>query len=36
MAVEIAAQLAGNWILTILGITVLTSLYGFLVENRDF
>jgi hypothetical protein len=36
MAVEIGAQVAGNWILTILGITVLTSLYGFLVENRDF
>ena len=29
-------QLAVNWILTILGITILTSLYGFFVEGRDF
>jgi hypothetical protein len=25
-----------NWVFTIFSITVLTSLYGFFVENRDF
>jgi hypothetical protein len=34
--VEIIIQLAVNWMLTIFGITILTSLYGFFVENRDF
>jgi hypothetical protein len=34
--VEIVAQVAANWILTIFGITILTSLYGFFVENREF
>ena len=29
-------QTAVNWIFTIFGITILTSLYGFFVENRDF
>jgi len=29
-------QMAVNWIFTIFGITILTSLYGFFVENRDF
>lgn len=29
-------QVAFNWIFTIFGITVLTSLYGFFVENREF
>jgi hypothetical protein len=33
---EVIVQVAVNWILTIFGITVLTSLYGFFVENRDF
>ncbi len=30
------AQLFVNWILTIFGITILTSLYGFFAEGRDF
>jgi hypothetical protein len=34
--VELALQVVVNWILTIFGITILTSLYGFFVENRDF
>ena len=29
-------QLLVNWIFTIFSITVLTSLYGFFVEKRDF
>lgn len=31
-----ALQLLVNWIFTIFSITVLTSLYGFFIENRDF
>jgi hypothetical protein len=29
-------ELAANWILMIFGITILTSLYGFFVQHRDF
>jgi hypothetical protein len=35
-AAEIIVQVAANWLLTIFGITILTSLYGFFVESRDF
>ena len=35
-AISVAVQLAVNWVLTILGVTMLTSLYGFFVENREF
>jgi hypothetical protein len=34
--VDVALQVAVNWALTVLGITTLTSLYGFFVEGRDF
>ena len=34
--VEFTVQVALNWVLTIFSITILTSLYGFFVENRDF
>jgi len=34
--VGIVVEVAFNWILTIFGITILTSLYGFFIENRDF
>ncbi|MGH6819547.1 MAG: hypothetical protein ACREDU_01635 [Methylocella sp.] len=36
LAIGIAVQLVVNWALTILGVTMLTSLYGFFVEGRDF
>jgi hypothetical protein len=36
VAVGFALQLVVNWVFTIFSITVLTSLYGFFVENRDF
>ena len=36
MIIEFAGQLVLNWILSILGITLMTSLYGFFVENRNF
>jgi hypothetical protein len=36
LIIEFAGQLVLNWILSILGITLLTSLYGFFVENRNF
>lgn len=36
MVVGFGLQLLVNWIFTIFSITVLTSLYGFFVENRDF
>jgi hypothetical protein len=32
----ILIQFGVNWVATILGVTMLTSLYGFFVENRDF
>ena len=34
--IVIALGIAFNWIITIFSITVLTSLYGFFVEGRDF
>jgi hypothetical protein len=36
LSISIAVQLAVNWVLTILGVTMLTSLYGFFVEGRQF
>lgn len=36
VAVGFGLQLVVNWIFTIFSITVLTSLYGFFVEGRDF
>jgi len=36
VVVGVILQLLMNWIFTIFGITILTSLYGFFVENRDF
>jgi hypothetical protein len=36
LIIEFAGQLVLNWILSILGITLLTSLYGFFAENRNF
>lgn len=35
-ALAFTLQFAANWIITIFSITVLTSLYGFFVEGRDF
>ncbi len=35
-SVSIAIQLVVNWVVTILGVTMLTSLYGFFVEGREF
>jgi hypothetical protein len=34
--VDVALQVAINWVLTIMGVTLLTSLYGFFVEDRSF
>ncbi len=36
LIIEFAGQLVLNWILSLLGITLLTSLYGFFAENRNF
>jgi hypothetical protein len=36
IAVGFGLQLVVNWVFTIFSITVLTSLYGFFVEGRDF
>jgi hypothetical protein len=36
ISIAVAVQLVMNWVLTILGITILTSLYGYFVENRNF
>jgi hypothetical protein len=36
LSVSLAIQVAINWIATILGVTLLTSLYGFFVEGREF
>ena len=36
LAIAIAVQVIVNWISTILGVPLLTSLYGFFVEGRDF
>jgi hypothetical protein len=35
-ALGISIQVVVSWIVQILGVTLLTSLYGFFVENRDF
>jgi hypothetical protein len=32
----IAIQVMVNWVATIFGVTLLTSLYGYFVEGRDF
>jgi hypothetical protein len=36
LSVSLAIQVAINWVATILGVTLLTSLYGFFVEGREF
>ena len=36
IALSVSIQLVLQWMLTIFGITILTSLYGFFVENRNF
>jgi hypothetical protein len=36
LALIVAVQTLASWLLTILGVTLLTSLYGFFVEGRDF
>lgn len=36
LSILIAIQVAVNWVATILGVTLLTSLYGFFVEGREF
>mgnify|MGYP001579831918 FL=1 len=36
LSVLLAIQVAVNWVATILGVTLLTSLYGFFVEGREF
>lgn len=36
LSIGIAVQLAVNWAFAILGVTMLTSLYGFFVEGRKF
>ena len=36
LSVALAIQVLVNWIVTILGVTLLTSLYGFFVEGRNF
>jgi hypothetical protein len=33
---DLVAQTGINWVITIMGITLLTSLYGFFVEKREF
>lgn len=34
--ISMAVQIIFHWIVTIMGVTLLTSLYGFFVEKRDF
>lgn len=34
--VGIALQIVFNWVITVMGVTLLTSLYGYFVEKRDF
>ena len=36
VSISVAVQLAVNWVLAILGVTMLTSLYGYFVEGREF
>jgi hypothetical protein len=33
---DLLVQLGVNWVITVMGITLLTSLYGYFVEKRDF
>jgi len=35
-SLAVAIQVMVNWVATILGVTLLTSLYGFFVEGREF
>ncbi|MFO1034986.1 MAG: hypothetical protein U1E15_13275 [Hyphomicrobiales bacterium] len=36
MAIGFAIQVLFNWVVTIMGVTLFTSLYGFFVEGREF
>jgi hypothetical protein len=36
LSIAVAIQVLVNWLATILGVTLLTSLYGFFVEDREF
>jgi hypothetical protein len=36
LSISIAIQVLINWVVTILGVTLLTSLYGFFIEGREF
>lgn len=36
VALSVAVEVVVNWVLTILNVTLLTSLYGFFAEKRDF
>jgi uncharacterized membrane protein len=36
LALAVGIQVLVNWVATILGVTLLTSLYGFFVEGRNF
>jgi hypothetical protein len=36
LSLAVAIQVMVNWVATILGVTLLTSLYGFFVEDREF
>ncbi len=36
LSLAVAIQVMVNWVATILGVTLLTSLYGFFVEGREF
>jgi hypothetical protein len=36
LVISAGIQIVATWILSIFGITLLTSLYGFFVEGRDF
>ena len=36
LSISLAIQVMVNWLTTIFGVTILTSLYGYFVEDRDF
>jgi hypothetical protein len=36
LVISAGIQIVATWVLSIFGITLLTSLYGFFVEGRDF
>ncbi len=36
LSLAVAIQVMVNWVATILGVMLLTSLYGFFVEGREF